>query len=228
MSENDCTKCHDHCHDQCHNPCKLTDDMKEKLKKCSYVLDNDMAFPKATIDPKLIKLQSDVTVFVTSVILKHEKEFYRLVNTHFAAEFESILGNTTASIISMITETTNKFYNNLYFDIQNSNNTDLAKIIIEMCKLVDYGPHILLDKLLRLTLEIHLDVVREQLAFTDRKSLRDYDLYEKSVLMQINTSLLSLNLLHIFSKGPDENGPFVVIPPGEKPFDIVIDKNINN
>ena len=223
MSNNDCSQCKIECENQCES-----NTVKKELKKCSYVLDDDMTFPKATVDPKLIKLQSDITVFVTSVILKHEKEFYRLVNTHFAAEFESILGNTTSSIISMITETTNKFYNKLYFDIQNSNTTDLSEIIMEMCELVDYGPHILLDKLLRLTLEIHLDVVREQLAFTDKKSLRDYDLYEKSVLMQINTSLLSLNLLHIFSKGADEDGPFVVVPPGENPFDIVIDKNINN
>ena len=251
MSDDDCFTCK--------NECKPNNTVKKELKKCSYVLDNDMTFPKATVDPKLIKLQSDITVFVTSVILKHEKEFYKLVNTHFAGEFESILGNTTASIISMISETTNQFYNKLYFDIQNSNNTNLTKIIMEMCELVDYGPHILLDKLLRLTLEIHLDVVREQLAFTllscvpqdmssecsgdspeeqvkpednacltDKKYLQDYDLYEKSVLMQINICLLSLNLLHIFSKGDGENGPFVVVPSGEKPFDIVIDKNINN
>lgn len=209
-----------------------TNNIKTELKKCSYVLDNDMTFPKATIDPKLIKLQSEITNFVTSVILKHEREFYKLVNTYFEAEYQLILANTTASIISMITETTNQFYNKLYFDIQNSNNNDLVKLVMEMCELVDYGAHILLDKLLRLTLEIHLDIVREQLAFSDgslnlNTSDAD-DIYEKSILMQINISILSHNLLHIFSKGMDEDGPFVIVPTGEKPFNIIIDKNIKN
>lgn len=202
--------------------------LKKELDKCSLVLDDDMAFPKATVSPSLIKLQADVTEFITSVILKHEREFYRLVNTHFADEFETILGNTTASVISMITETTNKFYNKLYFDVQNSNKNGLVATIIEMSELAGYGAHILLDKLLRLTLEIHLDVVREQLAFSDRKSLRDYDLYEKSLLMQINTCILSINLLHVLSKGADEDGPFIPIPEGENAFNIVIDKNIEN
>ena len=195
--------------------------IKEELKKASFILQDDLTFPKATVDPKLIKLQAEVTDFITSVILKHEKEFYTLITTHFNDKLEYLLGSTCSSIIEMITKTTNKFYNNIYYDIQHKNSTPLTKIILEFCEYADYGPHILLDKLLRLTLDAHLEVNREQLA------IDNYDLYEKSVLNQINIYLLSCNLLHLLSKGIDDDIPFANIPQGENAFDIVIEKNID-
>ena len=193
----------------------------DDLELNGYVLD-DMVFPRATVDPKLIKLQADVTEFVTSVVLKHEREFYQLLQKHFRARMPDILGKTGPSIIEMITESTNKFYNKLYYDIQHKNNSPVTDTILEMCEYCDYGAHILLDKLIRLTIETHLEVNREQLAVKDN----DYDLYEKSVLMQINIYLLSRNLLHIMSKGRDEDTEFANIPEGESAFDISIDKNI--
>src|SRR5271154_5247226 len=114
-----------------------------------------MDFPKTTVNPKLIELQKEIVEFVTSVILQHEKEFYRLVEKHFPKQTEQILGTTCASIIEMITQTTNKFYNDLYFDIQNNKSTDLTKLISKMCALAEYGPHILLEKLVNLTINIH-------------------------------------------------------------------------
>jgi hypothetical protein len=197
-------------------------EIDDEFEKCGYVLDNDMTFPRASVDPKLLKLQKDVTEFVTSVILKHEKEFYELVTKLFQNKLEYLLGSTCSSIIEMITLTTNKFFNKIYYDIQHNNQTELSKIIFEMCEHTDYGPHILLDKLIRLTLETHLEISREQLAIVNN----EYDLYEKSVLNQINIYLLSCNLLHILSKGHDEDSAFVDIPDGKQAFDVVIDKNI--
>lgn len=210
--------CH---HSNCceHRPVIEDDDYFEN-DKTSYKLDDDMTFPKATIDPKLIKLQKEVTEFVTQVILKHEKEFYTLVRTHFSDQLDDILGTTNKSIIEMITMTTDKFYNKLYSDIQYKKNSDLAKIILEICECADYGPHILLDKLMRLTIDAHLDVNREKL-ITDSE-----DLFLKNILEQINIYLLSKNLLHILSKGKDEDTEFVYIPEGKKAFDIVIDKQL--
>ena len=195
----------------------------DEFDKLAYVLGDDMTFPRASIDAKLLKLQKEVTEFVTSVILKHEKDFYDLIRIHFPENMEEILGSTNPSIISMITEITNIFYNKIYYDIQHKNNTPIANTILDMCELVDYGPHILLDKLIRLTFDAHIDVVREQLAFKNN----DLDLYHKSVLNQINIYLSSKNLLHILSKGTDEDGPFVDLPEGLSAFNIVIDKNIN-
>lgn len=199
---------------------KINDD---ELEKYGYVLEDDLSFPKATIDPKLIKLQKDVTEFITSVILKHEKEFYQLIQKYFNDKMEYLLGLTCSSIIEMITTTTNKFYNNIYSDIQYKRTTDLSNLILEMCEYTEYGPHILLDKLIRLTLEAHLEINREQLVLNGD----DYSLYEKSVLNQTNVYLLSCNLLHLLSKGPDDNGAFEDIPEGMNAFDIVIDKNIS-
>lgn len=196
----------------------ISDD--DNFEKCGNIVEDDMTFPKATIDPKLIKLQDKVTEFVTSVILKHEKEFYELIQKNFCTQIEYLLGSTCSSIIEMIVLTTNKFYNKIYFDIQHKKETELTKIILEMCNYTDYGPHILLDKLIRLTLEAHLEINREQLV------VENYNLYEKSVLNQINIYLLSCNLLHIISKGLDDDGPFINIPEGKQAFDIVIDKNI--
>jgi len=185
------------------------------------ILTDDMVFPKATIDEKLIKLQKEVTEFITSTILKHEADFCTLVLKNFPDLVENILGTTSKTIIQMITEITNKFYNQLYFDIQNNNTTNISKLILEMCQYANYGPHILLDKLVRITLDCHIEINREEL------NLFNVNEYMESVLVHINKYLLSINLLHILSKGPDDdNIPFVNVPVGEKPFNIVIEKNI--
>ncbi|ANB50395.1 hypothetical protein [Powai lake megavirus] len=198
-------------------------DFDEEIEKKAFIIEDDeFVFPKATIDAKLSKLQHDVTEFITSVILKHEREFYELVLNNGKDNIKQILCNTQSIIINFIQLATNKFYNNIYQDIQNKNNTDIANLIIEMSEYADYGPHILLDKLVRLTISIHLDINREQLVLNNFC----YDIYEKSLLTQINICILSYNLLHMLSKAPNEDIPFVNIPEGQNAFDIIIDKNI--
>ena len=192
-------------------------------------LEEDPSFPKAQIDSRHLDLQKEVVDFITSVILNHEIEFYQLVEKIFPTKLKDLLESTGPSIIQMIVETTNKFYNKIYYDIQHKNPTPLAIAILDMCKLTDYGPHILLDKLLRLTLEIHLDVIREELVVNYNSSRADnnpYDIYQKSVLTQINIKFRSHNLVHIMAKGEDEDTDFVDIPEGEYAFNIVIEKNI--
>lgn len=206
-------------------------------------LDENPSIPQVHIDPKLLNLQKEVAEFVTSVILNHEIEFYQLVQRVFPAKLEDLLCSTGPSIIQMIVETTNKFYNKIYYDIQHKNETLLTKSILQMCSLADYGPHILLDKLLRLTLEIHLGIDREELDLIDVNSNSYYisknrqltkgelksnplDFYQRSVLSQINCNLQTKNLVHIMSKGEDDDTEFVEIPEGEYAFNIVLDKNI--
>ncbi len=205
---------------------KIHDSEKEldydEFEKCAYKLPDDLSLPRATIDPKLLLLQKEVTEFVTSVILKHEMEFYNFVEKNFPTKKNEILGSTNPNIIKMITEITNKFYNKIYHDIQHKFNTPINPVIFQMCDNAGYGPHILLDKLIRLTIDAHIDVVREKLVIQKN----NLDIYQKSVLNQINIYLLSKNLLHILSKGDDDDQPFVDLPPGQKAFDIIIDKNI--
>lgn len=184
----------------------------------AYIINEDMYFPKASVDPKLIRLQKEVIDFVTSIILKHEKYFYVTVQQHFPSKLESILGEPSKTIIEMILEVINKLYNQIYHDIQNNQPTALATIILDMTEFTDYGPHILLDKLARLTLDAHLEISREQLV------IDDIDLYEKSVLGQLNIYLLSKNLLHAMSKGPNDDTPFVALSSGQKAFNITVNK----
>lgn len=210
----------------------------QEFEKIIEQLDENPSFVKAQIDEKLINLQKQVVEFITSVILNHEMEFYQLIQKIFPSKMEDLLCSTGPSIIQMITETINKFYNKIYYDIQHKNETPITILVLSMGQFTDYGPHILLDKLLRLTLEIHLDVNREELVInsdkydsttnTDKCDTNNYklDIYQKTVLNQINIGLNSKNLIHIMSKGEDEDTDFVNIPEGNNAFSIVIDKNI--
>lgn len=176
--------------------------------------DDELHFPRASVDPHLLKLQSEVTEFVTGVILNHEKKFYELIELHVPQLKSDILGETNKKIIDMITVTTNTYYNQLYLRIQNNDPNEESELIEEITSYADYGSHILLDKLVRLTIDIHHDMVREKL------HINTLDLHLKTVLEQINTYLLSTNLLHILSKGPNDDIPFCVVPDGAEPFNI--------
>ena len=179
------------------------------------LVDDDLYFPKATVDPRLIKLQADVTEFVTGVILNHETQFYNLINKYFSEQKSRILGETNSSMVNMITVTTNTYYNKIYFQVQNEEPIDIVELIKDMAQNADYGAHILLDKLIRLTIDIHHDIIREDLC-TD-----SLDLYLKTVLTQVNTYLLSANLLHMLSKGLDDQMEFFIVPNDQKPFNII-------
>jgi hypothetical protein len=177
-------------------------------------ISDDICFPKATVEPRLIKLQTEVTEFVTSVILNHERIFYHTICNNFADMKTEILGTTCPTIIQMVTTSTNKIYNEYYLQIQNHVQNDITNLICEISSYGNYGCHILLDKLVRLTIDIHHEIIREKL------SLDNIDLYLKTVLDQINVYLLSTNLLHILSKGPNDDTEFYVVPDGEVPFNI--------
>lgn len=203
----------------------MTENTKEKTKENiedieTLNLPDDMSFPKASVDPKLLRLQKDVTEFITSVILKHETELYDLFKKQFPEKLEDILGLTTNKIITIIQLMTSKFFNDIYRRIQNHNKDQKTLLVEEMSTFADYGPHILLDKLCRLTFHVHLDIARENLDVTD------IEIYKKCLLKEINTSILSLNLLHMLSKGEHDDIPFQHVPEGYEPFRIIIDKNI--
>ncbi|QGR53752.1 hypothetical protein [Moumouvirus maliensis] len=200
-----------------------SENINKEIKKQAFIIEGDeLIFPKATIDPKLSQLQKNATEFITSIILKHEKELFLLVSQYDRQNINEFFCTTNSKIIEAITMLTNKFFNDLYRKIQDEIETPLTILVLEMCKFAEYGPHILLDKLIRLVISIHLDINREQLVLNE-----DYELYEKSLLNQINICILSYNLLHMLSIGPDDNIPFNKIPEGMNAFNIVIDKNIS-
>lgn len=158
-------------------------------------------------------LQKEVVEFVTSVILNHEEKFYQLVK-NFPQKFNSIVGLTNKTIIDMIVESTNHFYNKLYFDVQKQEKTDLVEWINKMMTLVDYGPHILIIKLIEITLNVHLDITREEL------SLGTIDLYKKSILQEINLYFQNNTLYYSLEMDEEDYMPLVHVPDNEKPFTI--------
>lgn len=196
----------------------------EKYEKI-VILDEDdkgIVFSAATHDPKLIRLQKDVTEFVTQIILKHEREYYYFVHNNFHSERIALLGETNKSVIEVIVAMTNKFYNVLYKNIQNSVIGGQEIEILDMCKMADYGPHILLDRLIKLTLDLHIEVVRESLEVND-----DYEAYIKSVLKEINYHLISRNLLDYLKKCDDDDTPFMILSDDQDAFSIKIERNVD-
>lgn len=185
--------------------------------------DDELHFPRASVDPRLLKLQLEVTEFVTGVILNHEKKFYELIEMHAKHLKSNILGTTNEKIIDMITVTTNTYYNQLYLCIQNKTPTSESELIEEISSYADYGSHVLLDKLIRLTIDIHHEIIREKL------HIDTCNTHLKTVLEQINIYLISTNLLHILSKGPNDDIPFCIVPDNQQPFNIsskiVFEKN---
>lgn len=197
------------------------EEFEKMLERNTYVLEDDMAFPKASVDPNLLRLRTDVMDFITNVILKHESEFYQLLIAHFPEQVTDIMCNTNKSIIDMIFATTNKFYNKLYLDVQNKDTSNpTVTLINDMCSYSKIHYHCLLDTLVRLTVDVHLDVVREQL------SIKDTDSHQKTVMNQVNTYYLNTNLLHILSHDCNAKGhvlEFPVLQSGENAFEICMD-----
>lgn len=176
-----------------------------------------LEFPKTEIDPNLLKLQEKVYEFTVSVILKHEMKFFELASKMNRLD---IVNTTNQTIIDMIMIATNDFYNMCYFTMQNNNDIPIRNVIKEMDELTDYGWWILLDKLIRLTIDAHIDIVREDIIVDSS------DLYNESVYNQLYDYLCDKNVIHIFSKGCDDDIEFTFVSDGNKPFDIVIDKKI--
>lgn len=179
--------------------------------------DNEFIIQKATVDPSMIELQREVTDFITSAILIFEKDFYQIIKEHNPSQLETILSTNTATIIRMIVETVNSFYNRIYSDIQNSVSTPLTAMVQSMCSYVTYGPHILLDKLIRLTVEIHGNFNREAIVVEP-----DMATFEMSVLEQINAKLISIKLIPYMATAPDDDKPFVIVEKGKNAFNLTL------
>lgn len=179
----------------------------------------DMTFRDINVKINERKLQKLVVEFITSLVLKHEQDFYNLVNDKLNGKFD-ILTTTNKAIIEMIIAINNKYYNDLYLSIQN-NTENAAKVLVqEMHKLVQYDIYTFLYKMLHLTLEAQIDIYRENLA------INNLEIYKKTVLTEINLFLQSTNILDALEHKPDDNLKIPEILPGQIPFNVVIHKNI--
>lgn len=172
---------------------------------------NELIFSKANHDPSLLLFQKDLTELITSIILDHETTFFNIISIYFNL---NILSSPSSTIIYMIKEITINFFNKLFLDIQNKNETSITILIIKLSKKMNYEPYILLNRLIHIILDLHLQISREKLI------INNLNLYLKSVLDQINIYLLSCPLLELFLKKSNHNIP---LPNSIVPFDIVIE-----
>jgi len=179
-----------------------------------------MEFPKTEIDPRLIKLQEMIFDFITDIIIRHEKKMFEVVHKLNSPRVDFIT-TTNQTVIDMISLCTHEFYNKCYFDMQHGINNDITNIIKQMEKLVDYGWWVLLDKLIRMTIDTHINVVREDIMIDSE------ELFFQTIYDQVYEYLCDRNLIHVFCKGPNDDIKFMEIPEHIKPFDIIIDKKIN-
>lgn len=204
---------------------ELEPELEPELESGPDLIDSDMNFPKAMKNSKMSILQSKVTAYVSELILLHEIKFYNLVHKNFPKKKPEILGTTCKTIIDMISEANSSHFNRLYSDCQNNKFTPEVMLIHSMTEYGAYGPHALLDKLVRITLDIHTDIVREDLC------LDDLDQYKQTIQDQINDYLLNSTLLYILEKDQTDTTNFISVPPNTKPFqinlDIVYEKPIN-
>ncbi|BCS82917.1 hypothetical protein QLL95_gp1206 [Cotonvirus japonicus] len=200
---------------------------QEYLKSSYKLTDDELTFPKATINEKLTALQKYATEFIVEVILRHEKEYYDLIEKNIGREYlKSQLCSTNNIIITAICELTMKFYNKLYHDYQNKIKNGLTQMIDNMNKYTDYGPHVLLDKLFRVTIDVHIEIQREHLIINNEYN---YDIYEKSINTEIYLVLVPYNLLNALSlSATDDTGDFIIVPNDHKVFNIKIDKNVED
>ena len=178
----------------------INNDMTLLLSKAQeqYLRILRMTFKKSESNIGYVNLQNNIIELVTLVIIKHEEEFYHLIEKFFNDRKKNILGTSSSIITQMISKTTNKFFSKVFFDIQNKKKSDLVNYILNICKLTDYGSHILLDKLIKFTISLHTNIKRENL------NLDNLDKYKEDVLKEININLKLFDITQIFSKGSDD------------------------
>ena len=139
----------------------------------------------------------------------------------------------TFQTISLLTK---NFYNNLYHDVKKRNlKVPIVQIIIGLLELVDYGFHILLDKLFRITVDVHMDIDRQKLTIRDEANGNQYetnsdqyslDIFEKTLSIQINLVLKSYNLSYALSRHKKDNVEYVDVPDDHDVFEIEIEEYI--
>lgn len=155
----------------------------DDLDSGGYVIGDDMVFPKATIDPTLILLQKEVVEIVTTVIVTIEKEFWELIQAESPENFD-ILFDNTVTMVEMISESLNNFFDKLYFYIQDRDFTENTKNLIDfienMSSYSKINTNCLLEIIFKITVDVHTDILRDQLSDVNFES------YVQTILNQIN------------------------------------------
>lgn len=166
-----------------------------------------------------VQIRKNIVDFITDVILRHEQFIYELVEKNMKSDMANILNKSNITIYQLISTLTDDFFNNLYFDIQNEVVSDVTTTIKNLASELDYGPHILLNNLYKITVDAHFEIPREELIITDK-----IDTYLNRIVMHINGYIMTKNIYEIFDKHDGDDIQFVVMKDGIKPFNSKIIK----
>lgn len=182
------------------------------------------AFPKTlNIDTKIYNLKNTLIDYINKIICDHEKIFYEIITTKYSSMISQIIGTTDQIIIDMISEANNDYFNKLYFSYQNKVINTETKYIYKLSKMLEYGPHIVMDKLINLVIHTHLEIVRENL------NVMTIDDYLESIHDQLENIYMADEMWsELFKDIELYSTDFIVMDKSTKPFNIIIDKPIHN
>jgi len=204
--------------------------------------DGNLLLPEIPLDPQLIQLQRDGCNFVGQIIASIEgrifDSFYDIMKKGRPSLSEEDLGvlvgeqmtTTSRGLIKCLERLTVEFYNNAYYALQYDKLgqpekisfvfRDIIKEIKQMAELGGYEPHVLLDKLFRLDVDIHFDILRENLNAITKENLC------LTLASQMNLFLTDFPVFKFFAKGEDDEIAFTFrdpMIPDDAPFHLEIE-----
>ena len=173
----------------------------------------------------LINKQDALAQVITFIIVNNETSMFETIGKNFNDNKLDILcEDMSNTVILMIEYMTNRSFNKIYHDIQNDSTSDLVNKINYIAQDLPYGKHVLVEKILKLTLDVHTDIVRSNLVVTDDKNI---DKYIDSLMIEINASLQNKNFYYILTDY-DENTdtrPWIHVDNDTQVFDVKITKS---
>lgn len=204
----------------------------------------DIILPTPPLDPVLIAMHKYACDFVAQVIVSMEEKLYDTSYTLFKSQMpqnsdedirtkvNQFMTTTSDPVVKCLEEMTKFFYNNLYYSLQKEYFdvppeeqviSQFEQIIPDLkahAKTMDYPPHVLLDKLFRLNVDLHFDILREKLSAFTKEELC------MTLATQINLYLTDVNTIKFLARGEDDEITLVYRNPknpDDAPFQLEIE-----
>jgi hypothetical protein len=162
-----------------------------------------------TLTPDFVSLMTKSMDFISSIIRDHARQLYSVVGPDFYTEDNT--GALAKCIVTVTNNTFNKISNNFQNKIPDTTVSEFASIL-QFCS---YGPHILLSKLLVMTLTVHMDITYSETS--DHMEL---------VNKQIDklTTKYAPDFMEILRKTDKDNSEYKPVPEGQNAFNCDVEE----
>jgi hypothetical protein len=184
--------------------------------------------PVETLTPEFATLMDKASKFISTIIKNHASQLYKLVGKTSQDAKNFYDENNRATITKCIVAMTNSTFNKILHNFQNKIPDVIVNEFTPMLDLCSYGPHILLNKLLVMTLDVHMDVMYDttdvaDLTFRKRTPFIDH---MKVVNKQVDKLLIkySSEFMEILRKTEKDNSEYKPVPEGQSAFDCKIEE----